>query len=60
MEIRCLRKGKVAAAAKEDIRWQSTALARRDIDEDPLAGLSEGEEKLVTNELVVEDDAESH
>ena len=46
-------------AAKEDVRWQSAAQARRDDDEHPFAGLSEDEEELVTNELVVEDDAES-
>ena len=60
-EIRCLREGEVAAAAKEDIRRQSATLAQRDDDEDPLsfAGLSEDEEEPEINELIVEDDAES-
>ena len=58
-ETCCLREGEVAAAAKEDIRRQSAALAQRDDDKDSFAGLSEEEEELQTNELVVEDDAES-
>ena len=58
-EICCLRKGEVAAVTKEDIRRQSAALAQRDDVEDPFPGLSEDEEELGTNELVVEDDAES-
>ena len=57
-DIRCLIEGEVVAAAKEDIRRQSAALAQRGDDEDLSAGLSEDEERLETNELVFEDDAD--
>ena len=52
-------KGEVVASGREreDIRRQSATLAHTN-DEDPFAGLSEDEEKLETNELVVDDDAE--
>ena len=58
-EICCLREGEVAVMAMEDIRRQTAALSERDDDEDPFAGLTEDEEELETNELVVEDDIES-
>ena len=58
-KIHCIKNGEVAVAAREEIKSKTRALHDNQSDDqsdvDPFAEMSEDEDELVDNELVVED-----
>ena len=56
-QIRCIQEGAVEAAAKDEIAWLNSALARHDEEESDLfADIDEDGDELKENEIIIVDE----